>query len=176
MRKMAITEPSPSDDAIKLRQRSTLCARIISMPLLHDPQYWSSIEARLGFLRFDSKPHWGKMSVDQMLWHVNQGLALSLGKVTSPSQKAPLPRPIMKFLVLKLPWPKGAPTMPVLEAKRQYDFETERTRCQQLLKTFANKPLRENWPQDPVFGHVTGEFKSRLQAEHLDHHLKQFGV
>lgn len=146
------------------------------MPLLHDPQYRSGIEARLGSLHSDTKPHWGKMSVDQMLWHVNQGLALSLGQITSPPQKTPLPRPIMKLLVLKLPWPKGAPTMPVLEAKQQYDFEAERTRCQQLLKTFANKPLREEWPKDPVFGQVTGEFKSRLQAKHLDHHLKQFGV
>jgi hypothetical protein len=116
------------------------------------------------------------MSVDQMLWHVNQALALSLGQLTSPPQKTPLPRPIMKFVVLNLPWPKGAPTMPVLEAKQHYDFEAERARCIELVKSFTNKGLNEAWPNDAIFGKVDGRFKSKLQAKHLDHHLKQFGV
>ena len=154
-----------------------LCARIVRiMPLLHDPQYRSEIERRLQSLRPDTKPRWGKMSVDQMLWHVNEGLALSLGQITAPPQKTPLPRPIMKFLVLNLHWPKNAPTLPVLLAKQQHDFEAERTRCLQLLNTFTQKGLDEAWPLDAVFGKVTGRFKSRLQAKHLDHHLKQFGM
>ena len=82
----------------------------------------------------------------------------------------------MKFLVLNLPWPKGAPTAPVLEAKQQYDFEAQRARCLKLLNTFAAKGLAEEWPLDPFFGKVSGTFKSRLQAKHLNHHLKQFGV
>jgi hypothetical protein len=82
----------------------------------------------------------------------------------------------MKFIVLNLPWPKGAPTLPQAEARQQYDFEAERSRCLQLLDEFARKRLDERWPLDPVFGKVTGRFKSRLQAKHLDHHLRQFGV
>jgi len=66
--------------------------------------------------------------------------------------------------------------MPVLEAKQQHDFEVELTRCLQLLRTFGTKGLSEVWPLDPVFGQVSGRFKSKLQAKHLDHHLKQFGV
>jgi hypothetical protein len=146
------------------------------MAMLHDPEYRTRIQTRLNTLRPDTKPLWGKMSVDQMLWHINQGLALSLGHITAESIKTPLPRPIMKFIVLNLPWPKGAPTLPQAEARQQYDFEAERSRCLQLLDEFARKRLDERWPLDPVFGKVTGRFKSRLQAKHLDHHLRQFGV
>ncbi|HET6843503.1 MAG TPA: hypothetical protein VFK06_17760 [Candidatus Angelobacter sp.] len=127
-------------------------------------------------LRSDSKPKWGIMSVDQMLWHLNQGLALALGQIDQPPQKTPLPRSIMKLLVLIVPWPKGAPTVPILEAKQQYDFEAERTRCLGLLKAFTKKGLSEDWPLSPIFGEVTGKFTSRLQAKHLDHHLRQFEV
>ena|SRR5579883_79275 len=154
-----------------------LCAKIVAgMPLLHDLEFLSQIERRLRALNSDSKPQWGKMSVDQMLWHVNQGLSLALGQITQPPQKAPLPRPILKWMVLNLPWPKGAPTMPALEAKEEHDFQHERTRCFELLKTFARKPLLDDWPINPIFGKVTGIFTSKLQAKHFDHHLKQFGA
>jgi DinB superfamily len=116
------------------------------------------------------------MSVDQMLWHISQGLELALGQITTPAQKVPLPRPIMKFIVLNLPWPKGAPTVDVARATQEYDFEAERQRCLQLLDVFAAKKLNEPWPTNPIFGPVTGRFVSRVQTKHLDHHLKQFGV
>jgi hypothetical protein len=144
--------------------------------MLHDPQCRTSIENRLRSLRPDTQHRWGKMSVDQMLWHVNHGIALSVGQLTAPPHKTPLPRPVMRFLVLNLPWPKGAPTLPQAEAKQQYDFETERARCFQLLDMFAKKKLDDAWPLDPVFGKVTGRFKSKLLAKHLNHHLRQFGV
>lgn len=146
------------------------------MPFLHDLQYRSHIENRLQKLRTDAQPRWGKMSVDQMLWHVNEALALALGRITAPPQKSPLPRSLLKFLVLSVPWPKGAPTISALEARQRSDFEEERARCLQLLKTFAAKGLADAWPTNPVFGRVSGEFTSKLQAKHLDHHLRQFGV
>src|SRR6185436_12086404 len=50
------------------------------MPMLHDPEVRRSIEARLEAIRADSPRQWGSMSVDQMLWHVNQFLAAALGE------------------------------------------------------------------------------------------------
>jgi hypothetical protein len=40
----------------------------------------------------------------------------------------------------------------------------------------TSKRLDEDWPENPIFGKVSGTDISRLQAKHLDHHLKQFGV
>jgi hypothetical protein len=83
----------------------------------------------------------------------------------------------MKVLVLNLPWPKGTPTLAALVAKeKQYDFAQERQRCLELLDRFAQRRLDEEWPENPIFGKVSGADLSRLQAKHLDHHLRQFGV
>src|SRR5437867_3573417 len=118
------------------------------------------------------------MTVDQMLWHVNTSLASSLGEIQLPPQKPPIPMPraLAKFMVLNLPWPKGSPTLRGLEATEQHDFEAERRRCLELLKKFTERSLGDPWPAHPVFGVTPGAQVSALQAKHLDHHLRQFGV
>jgi hypothetical protein len=48
----------------------------------------------------------------------------------------------VKFLVINVPWGKGAPTMPAFVARRQHDFEAERTRSLRLLQQAqASKPI-----------------------------------
>lgn len=146
------------------------------MKMLHDPAYRAGFEKRLAALRPDSPRKWGTMSVDQMLWHVTTTLQLHLGEIPAPRERAPLPRSVMKFLVLNLPWPRGTPTLASLVAKQQYDFADEHQRCLRLIDKFTSKRLDEDWPENPIFGKVSGTDISRLQAKHLDHHLKQFGV
>ena len=97
------------------------------------------------------------MTVDQMLWHVNQFLAASVGephalKVTKPN----IGTPIMRFLLLNVPWPKSAPTNKGAIAGEKYDFEAERARCKQLIAKFVSKPV-----DGPEF-----ELFVRLMREH----------
>jgi DinB family protein len=146
------------------------------MPTLHDEANRSQIINRLRSLRLDSPRRWGRMSADQMLWHVNGGLSMALGQMNIPPQKTPLPRPIMRLLALSLPWPKGWPTMPMFVASGSYDFDAERARCVQLIEQMSAKALDEHWPRHPLLGQLSGRDASRLQARHLDHHLRQFGV
>ena len=145
------------------------------MPLLHDPDVRTRIEERLRALSPDAPRQWGKMTADQMLWHVNQLLSFTVGESTAPNQKQPIPLPLFRFVVTYLPWPKGAPTHDSAVAKSKYDFESERARCLGLVGRFASKPIDDAWPVHPMFGTVTGTFASRLAARHLDHHLRQFG-
>jgi hypothetical protein len=145
------------------------------MPLLHDPAVRSSLEARLKSMRPDSPRQWGIMSSGQMLWHVNQFLAYSMGEDSSPPQKSSMPAPLMRFLIGYMPWPKNAPTNPATVPGEDRDFEAERARCLGLIDRFVNRPIDGQWPVDPVFGQVTGKFASRLHARHLDHHFRQFG-
>jgi hypothetical protein len=146
------------------------------MPTLHDKDYRVEIQKRLGGLRPDSQGRWGKMSVGQMLWHVNEALEAALGKISLPMEKSPLPRPIMKFIVIHLPWPKGAPTLPSWVATGHHDFEAERERCLRLIDELAARRLESNWPPSPVLGAMSGRDVTRLHAKHLNHHLTQFGV
>ena len=144
--------------------------------LLHDAATRSSIDARLGQLTPASRPLWGKMSVDQMLWHVNQAMAADLGHISPPIDKSPLPRPVMRFLVLNMPWPKGAPTNKMFEAIAQHDFHEQLARCRGLIAEITARSLDHPPSRHPMFGTMTCRAQSRLHAKHLDHHLRQFGV
>jgi hypothetical protein len=97
------------------------------------------------------------MSVDQMLWHVNTSLNNALGQQLPTELQFPVPKAVVRFLVLNLPWTKGAPTAPDLVAGDRYDFEAERQRCLQLINEFTNRKLDEpDWGKSPSLGTMAG--------------------
>lgn len=116
------------------------------------------------------------MSVDQMLWHVNQGLEATVGRIEPDKMRIPLPQAALRFMVLNLPWMKGAPTNPQFVTTVRHDFPRELDRCRQLIDEVAAHSLEGLASKHPVLGHMSGRDHSRLQAKHLDHHLRQFGV
>lgn len=146
------------------------------MRSLHDTSYRAQLVQRVQALRPDSLRRWGRMSVDQMLWHVTDVLALALGALSAPPAKPLLPRGLLTFMILNLPWGKNAPTMPQFVAKQNYDLEAERTRCLRLIDRVASMELDAEWPTHPLLGRMSGSEISRLQAKHVHHHLTQFGV
>ena len=148
------------------------------MPMLHDPAVRSSIETRLSALRADSPRQWGTMTVDQMLWHVNQFLAAAVGEPATlhVSSRSGISAALMRFLVLYAPWPKSAPTNKGAIAQATHDFEAERAKCLELIAKFVSRPVDGAWPVDPSFNTASGTFASRLQAKHLDHHFRQFNA
>ena len=147
------------------------------MAQLHDPRDRAEIVRRLRTLRSDSDRRWGKMSVTQMLWHVNEAMEGALGRIQAEPMKVPLPRPLLKWLVLNAPWGKGAPTLKRwIPQAESYDFASERDRCCRLVEEIASKPIGAEWPDSPTLGKMSGKDVSRLHAKHLNHHLTQFGV
>jgi len=148
----------------------------MAKPALHDANVRASIEERIRSLTPASRGRWGKMSVDQMLWHCGQAIASAMGEIPAETIFVPLPSSAVKFIVLNLPWIKGAPTAPGFVAKQQFNFEEQRQRLLDLLARFAKRPLDSGWAPHPAFGAVTGLEYSQLQAKHFDHHLTQFGV
>lgn len=145
-------------------------------PLLHDPAVCDSIRARVQRLTPETAHKWGKMSVDQMLWHVSQGLGQALGQIPAAPNRVPVPRWVSKFVAFNMPWPKGAPTAPDLVAVDHYTFDNERQRCLDLIDKFTATDIDGPWCSSASFGPLTGREWSRFQAKHLDHHLRQFGV
>ena len=147
------------------------------MPELHDSDVRDAIKSRMGLLQPDARGKWGSMTVDQMLWHVSSALEMCLGHLDSRGETGPpLPKSWLRFAVLNMPWPKGTPTMQALKATKRYDFQTELTRCLQLIDEFAARPIESRWPVHPVLGNMRGSQYSRLQAKHILHHLEQFGA
>lgn len=146
------------------------------MKLLHNAGVRNALRHRIESLRPDTQRTWGRMTVDQMLWHVNTVLAESLGEYTPSPQKAPIPRAMLRWLVLNVPWPRGARTRPDLVAARHHDFAAEKLKLLDAIERFAHRDLNGVWPRSAGFGAMTGTHWSRLHAKHLDHHLRQFGV
>jgi hypothetical protein len=148
------------------------------MASLHNSAEREALRARVRALRPDAARRWGRMSVDQMVHHVNVVLEMCMGTRDwgEPKRFVPVPRSLLVWLVLALPWPKGAPTAKAAIAGDRYDLEAEKARCAELLDAFAAKPLASRWPEHIAVGRMTGEQYSRLQHKHVDHHLKQFSA
>jgi hypothetical protein len=144
--------------------------------MLHDASIRNALKRRVQSLRPDSQRRWGRMTIDQMLWHVNAVMLECLGEYFPPPTKPPIPQKLLRWLTLNMPWPRGARTRPDLVATAHYDFETERARCVELIDRVAARGLGDTWPSSAGFGEMRGNHWSRLHAKHLDHHLKQFGA
>ncbi len=147
------------------------------MPMLHDPLFRETAKKRLKALTPDSPRQWGLMRVDQMLCHVNSGLENALGRFPIAPVTIPLPKFLLRFIVITLPWRKGnTPTAPELKTAATYDFEQERGRALRLIDEFARKPIDDRWNDSAFLGALSGTNWSRLQGKHVDYHLRQFGA
>jgi hypothetical protein len=149
------------------------------VPLLHDPETRASLKRRLAALTADARRQWGTMSIDQMLHHVNHALNGALGREPATLEiPVPLPAWLGKPIVLYLPWPKGSPTAREwISTGERYDFETEKELALKLIDEVAAVPIgADTWPRHNLFGDVGGDYWSRVNAKHLDHHLRQFGA
>jgi hypothetical protein len=96
--------------------------------LLHDPGRGDELKRRVHALTQDLTPRWGTMSIDQMLRHVNLVLMESLGEHTPQPNIRGLPAPLVRWMILNVPWGRGAPTRPDMKIPKgeRYDFEQEK--------------------------------------------------
>ena len=146
------------------------------MKLLHDPEVYASIRKRIESLRIDSQRQWGKMSIDQMLWHVNVSMREAVGDYTPQLKPKPVPKALMRWAVINIPWGRGAPTRPDMNVVSTYDFNAQKAECLTLVDRIVARPISAEWPESASMGRMTGAHWSKLTAKHLDHHLRQFGV
>ena len=144
--------------------------------LLHDPEVYASIRQRVESLRVDSQRQWGKMSIDQMLWHVNVSMREAVGDYTPQLKPSPVPKALLRWAVINMPWGRGARTRSDMYVESTYDFHTQKVECLSLIDRIVAQPLSAEWPNSASMGKMTGKHWSRLTAKHLDHHLRQFGV
>src|SRR6185503_413098 len=145
--------------------------------LLHDSGVGASVKKRVESLSATMTPTWGKMSVDQMLHHVNLSLAESLGEYQAKRSVKGIPRSWVRWMILNGPWGKGAPTRPdmYIAQGQRYDFAQEKTRTLSMLDRILAKPMQSEWPESANFP-MEGRHWSQLHYRHVDHHLRQFGV
>ena len=147
----------------------------MSRLLLHDPEVYASIRRRIESLRPDTPRLWGRMTIDQMLWHVNVSMREAVGEYKPDLAPLPVPKALMRWAILNLPWGRGARTRPDMYAVSTHEFGVQKTECLALVDRIYRTPLDAPWPDSVTMGRMSGKHWSRLTRRHLDHHLRQFG-
>jgi hypothetical protein len=143
----------------------------------------AAILLRLGRLRHDSVRRWGRMSAHQMVCHLSDGYRLLTGDRTTGPAATPLPRVMMRWIALYVPfrWPAGIPTTPELDqdggGTRPAEFAADLAALEELLNEIATV-RRGRFATDvhPIFGRMSETAWLRWGYLHADHHLRQFGV
>lgn len=136
--------------------------------------------ARINKLTPTTAPHWGKMTVDQMLAHVNVPYVM----VYETSIKKPnwfLQQLLKMFVKSKVvgpePYPRNSPTAPVFKMSGTKNFEAEKAKLIAFLWRVQNDGEKVySGKSSNSFGPLTTEEWNVLFYKHLDHHLTQFGV
>lgn len=136
---------------------------------------------RIHSLTSETRPKWGKMSVDQMLAHCN----VTYEMVYEP-EKHKKPNAIAKFIlktfvkskvVGEKSYPQNGPTGPQFIIKNERNFEEEKKRLIDFIqKTQQLGAAAFEGKESHSFGKLNAKEWSTMFAKHLNHHLSQFGV
>lgn len=146
-----------------------------------DSSTTTAVLARLEKLNSESTPEWGKMNAGQMLAHLN----VAYDMVYNPENfKRPnwLLRKVISLMAKKQvvsdkPYPKNGSTAPDFLIKDEKDFNAEKAKLIENIKTTEAKGTTYFEGKESFsFGVLTIQEWSNLFYKHMDHHFTQFGV
>lgn len=143
---------------------------------IYDAAKREELLRRLGSLRPDTAPRWGKMNAPMMLTHLLESYRMPSGELDVGRAFVPL-RPLVRFLMLYvLPFPKGVPTAPQLLARKPASWDGDVAALRQAIASQTQPPAGTKMGYHPVFGAMSIKDWGVLVYKHTDHHFRQFGV
>lgn len=152
------------------------------MKTLSNPQDTQEILDRLGAVGPASERRWGRMTVAEMVCHLNDALHISMGDRTAEPVSNWFTRSLFKWGGLWFPteWPHGVRTVPECDAHRlgtrPAEFERDLREQLELVNRFTRRPREYALQAHPIFGQLTEKEWMRWGYLHTDHHLRQFGA
>lgn len=145
-----------------------------------NPAVRRKILLRIAMLSSDDQARWGKMTVHQMICHLNDGYRAVLANQTLAPVDMGIPRPLLKWIALRVPvrWPQGVPApceiRQDISGTPPVEFEHDRAELLRSLEEFCQRVPPGSLPH-PLFGKMDGRDWTRWAYLHADHHLRQFG-
>jgi Protein of unknown function (DUF1569) len=140
----------------------------------------AGILERVDKLTPQSKPHWGQMNVNQAVVHLADQFRMMYGEIQIKDKSSFVSRTVTKWMVLKAEnIAKNLPTIFEIDQNKGGTSPTTFDEDLSTLKNYLLKfPMKNNHDLEihPVLGKMTIDQFGRLAWQHLDHHLKQFGV
>ena len=150
------------------------------MKTLLDVRVRKELAERLGKLRPDAQPSWGRMSAHQMVCHLSDSMRAALGEKYISRSTSLFKRVILKRLALwaPLPWPHGFKTRPEMDQQQggtpPVEFASDLEEFRTLLGRFCM--LEGEFAPHAMFGQMSKTERLRYAYLHIDHHLRQFKV
>jgi len=138
------------------------------------------VKERIARLRPDSERQWGKMTAAQALAHCSAAIGMAVGETRPPRIFiGRLLGPIAKksVIVNGTPMRRNSMTDKSVLVTDERDFVVERQRLRESIDHFATggPGICTKHPHF-FFGPLTPVEWAALMYQHLDHHLRQFGV
>jgi hypothetical protein len=152
------------------------------MKTLVNPEDTEEILARLGAIGPASQRQWGRMTVAEMVCHLNDALVISMGERQATPKCTWFSRTLMKWGGLWSPtqWPHGVMTVPECDAQRlgtrPAEMENDMRVLRESFERFTRRPRVYALQAHPIFGQLTEKEWMRWGYLHMDHHLRQFGA
>ncbi len=145
--------------------------------LLH-PADRDEILRRISTVRADSERRWGRMSAAQMICHLSDSFRTALGEKSVTADTNFFKRTVMKRLALTLPvWPHGVKTRPEMDQEQSGTPPAEfAADVQQLQILFDRYCAAQQFSPHPMMGPMSKTERMRWAYQHMNHHLRQFGV
>lgn len=135
------------------------------------------IISRIQKLTPDSQAVWGKMSVDQMCKHTNEALIVAFGEnKVKVNFVFRLSGRMMKNKVFNSEFKRNSPTAKEFIFTDKYDFEASKNELITNFSRFAEGHQSIKITDHPFWGKMTYDDWNKLMWNHVDHHLRQFGV
>ena len=121
----------------------------------------AEILRRLKALRTDNVRQWGRMSVHQMVCHLNDSFRIATGQVRVSASTERVPRGIIKWFALYVPlrWPQGIATRPeidqIVAGTKPVDFAGDLAQLVAFVETCTARRSTFEWPPHPIFGRMS---------------------
>ncbi len=141
-----------------------------------ESDYQKLIE-RLDKITPESQRKWGKMTVSQMLHHLNLAIGSGLGEYTLSDESNFISRGFNQFLILNIlkRFPTNTKTAKPLKVIEQFDFEVEKQKLKEILAKAYHTKSDNDWGRHTYFGEMTRKNWGKLIMIHCNHHFQQFG-
>lgn len=152
----------------------------MALPNVFTKEVSVDIIDRIGHLKADTQPKWGKMSVAQMLAHCNITYEMTYEDIH------PKPNALIKFILKMIvknsvtseePYKQNLSTASQFIIKETKNFEFEKKRLIDFI--IITQQLGENHfdgKESHSFGVMNKTEWNNMFYKHLNHHLNQFGV
>lgn len=142
-----------------------------------DHDYVTRLLFRLGQLKQDARPKWGKMTAQDMVRHLAQSLKYSMGRLGRLTDRSnAVTRRIVKPTILNriVSIPKNLKGMPLSADAESENLETLHALLEEYLALVQAGELHPS--PHPVLGPMDVDEWARLHVLHFEHHMRQFAL